>query len=118
VGQLIFDVRDIPVQQEFILRYATTAWPSSRTNGDTGFEATGYEGPVKISMLILFPDDRPFLDYQLLSTQSDSDDGAPSKDLHTFTGPAIEFAAEDKSWIYWEIPNPKKNERYRIEWTW
>jgi hypothetical protein len=46
------------------------------------------------------------------------DDPTKRKDPEKYTGPVITFAAKDKSWVYWEIPSPKANYVYRIDWTW
>jgi hypothetical protein len=118
VRHLVFDVSDIPVNQEFTLRYSITVWNALRTDDDNRFEVTGYEGAVKTSMLILFPDGRPFRDYRVRSAPVRGDDPTAHDDLREYTGPVIAFEGDDKSWLYWEIPNPKANEFYCIDWTW
>ena len=118
VRHLVYDVRDIPVNQEFTLRYTSTFWNSLQTDDDRWFGVIGYEGSVKTSMLILFPEDRPFHDYQLRYAPTRVDDPTKREDPRAYTGPLIALAAEDKSWLYWEIPNPKANHVYRVDWTW
>jgi eukaryotic-like serine/threonine-protein kinase len=112
VRQLVFDVRDLPVDQEFTLRYTSTYWNSLQTPQDQWFGTIGHEGSVKTSVLVLFPDARPFRDYQLRFAPTTAADPQP------YSGPLITFAGDDKSWLYWEIPSPKANTVYRIDWTW
>ncbi len=118
VRQLVFDVGDIPLKQEFTLRYTSTYWNSLQTADEQWFSVLNYEGSVKTSMLMLFPADRPFREYKLLHAPPRQDDPTKREGPQPYTGPLITFEAEDKSWVYWEIPNPKANHAYRIDWTW
>ena len=118
VRHLVYDVRDIPLKQEFTLRYTSTYWNSLQTEDEQWFGVIGYEGSVKTSMLILFPAGRPFRDYKLLYAPTLRDDPTKREDPAPYTGPLITFAAEDKSWLYWEIPGPKAKHVYRVDWTW
>jgi hypothetical protein len=112
VRHLVLDVSDIAVDGEFTVRFVSTYWNALQTDGDRWFGVTGYPGAIKTSMLLLFPDDRPFRDYHFRSAPTHA--GTPEP----YSGPVIAFAAEDKSWLYWEIPNPKANHVYRVDWTW
>jgi tRNA A-37 threonylcarbamoyl transferase component Bud32 len=118
VRQLVFDVRNIPVNQEFSLRYSTTVWNSPETNDDHWFVVRGHEGAPKVSVLMLFPDARPFHDYHFRSAPPQDADPTQPDELRAYTGPVATIEAEDKSWLYWEIPNPKAKHFYRIDWTW
>jgi tRNA A-37 threonylcarbamoyl transferase component Bud32 len=114
---LVFDVREIPVEQEFTLRYTSTHWNSLQAPEEQWVEVIGAEGSVKSSVLILFPDGRPFRDYRLRFGPTQPEP-VNLGELQPYTGPLITFTAEDKSWLYWEIPGPKTNTLYRLDWTW
>ncbi|MDY3559780.1 serine/threonine protein kinase [Gemmata sp. JC673] len=118
VRQLAFDVSDIPVGHEFTLRYSSTYWNSLQTPDEQWFGAIGYEGSVKTSMLILFPEERPFKTHQFRYAPTRADDPKTREDPRPYTGPLLTFAADDGSWIYWEIPSPEANHVYRVDWTW
>ena len=118
VRQLLFDVSDIPVGQEFTLRYTSSYWNSLQTPDEQWFGVIGYEGSVKTSMLVLFPEGRPFKTHRFQYAPTRADDPKKREDPRAYTGPLITFAADDKSWVYWEIPTPKANYVYRIDWTW
>ncbi|HEY1188887.1 MAG TPA: protein kinase, partial [Gemmata sp.] len=118
VRQLVFDVGDIPVGQEFTLRYTSTYWNSLQTPEEQWFGVIGYEGAVKTSMLVLFPEGHPFKKHWFQYAPTRTDDPTKREAPRPYTGPLITFAADDKSWIYWEIPSPKANGVYRIDWTW
>lgn len=112
VRQLVLDVRNIPVHQDFTLRYRSTYWDSLQTAAERWVGVIGYEGSVKASMLLLFPAGRPFREYELRVAPTKQDAPVP------YNGPVINVAADDKSWLYWEIANPKANYVYRVDWTW
>ncbi len=112
VRHLVLDVRDIAVDGDFAVRFVSTHWNSLQTDEDRWFGVTGYAGAVQTSMLMLFPDDRPFRDYHFRSATT------PAAAAELYSGPVIAIAAEDKSWLYWEIPNPKAHHIYSVKWTW
>ncbi len=116
--QLVFDTSDVPVDSEFTVRYTSTYCDSFQTDTDRWFGVIGYEGSFKVSMLLLFPRDRPYQDYQLRVAPQHPKDPKRSLEPVPYTGPVITFAAADRSWLYWEIPNPGSNSVYRIDWKW
>jgi serine/threonine protein kinase len=116
--QMLLDISDIPVNQEFTLRYSSTYWNSLQTLDEQWFGVIGYEGSVKTSMLMIFPPQKPFREYRFYSAPVRSGKTDKREEPTPYTGPLITFAAEDRSWIYWEIPNPKAKTVYRIDWTW
>jgi|GEM_PF-2549673 len=118
VRQLIFDVSDVPLDHEFTLQFVNTYQHALQSPDEQWFGVIGYEGSFKTSMLMLFPANKPFRDYQLRVAATRVDDPTKLADPVPYEGPVIVFAAEDKSWLYWEIPTPKANYVYRIDWTW
>jgi hypothetical protein len=116
--QLVFDTSDIPPDAEFTVQFTSTYHDSLQTPEDQWFGVIGYEGSFKVSMLVLFPPDRPFRDYRLRVAAARADNPAERLPPEPYAGPVITFAAPDRSWVYWEIPSPKANYVYRIDWDW
>ena len=116
VVQIAFDVSDISIDGEFALRFTSTHWNSFQADEDRWVGVTGYPGAVKTSVLLLFPDGRPFRDYRLRFSPTRGN-GAGAEPQPYVSSP-ITFAAEDRSWLFWEIPGPKENHFYRVDWTW
>jgi hypothetical protein len=113
VRQLLCDVSTVPVGAEFSDYYTSTFWsPPMRDPEDRWFGAIGYEGSFKITMLLIFPQNKPFQSYTLRVAPTRKDPPVP------FTGPVITFKADDNRWLYWEIPSPAAGQVYRVDWTW
>ena len=112
VRQLVMDVSTVPVGTEFTAHSVATFRGSLQTPDEQWFGAIGYDGSLKSSMLLVFPDDRPFRDYTLRVAAIRQADPVP------YTGPVITFEADDRRWLYWEIPSPRDGYVYRIDWNW
>ncbi len=116
VRHLVFNVANVPINQRFTLRYSSTYWNSLQTPDEQWFGVIGYEGSVKASMLVLFPENRPFREYRLKSAPTN--DTSKGTDPQPYAGPRIAIAAPDRTWLYWEVPAPRRNTVYRVDWTW
>ena len=112
VRQLVLDVAAVPVGSEFTVQTAATFRDSLQTPEDRWIGVMGYTGSLKASILLLFPADRPFLDYTLRVAPTSN--AAPVE----YAGPVITFKADDNRWVYWEIPSPEDGHVYRVDWTW
>ncbi len=112
VRQVAIDVADVPVGTDFTVQTRSTFWDSLQTEPDRWFGVVGFEGSVLTSMLMLFPDDRPFTSYTLRVAPTRNESPVP------YTGPVVTFEADDRRWLYWEIPYPKAGHVYRIDWKW
>ncbi|HEV3257978.1 MAG TPA: serine/threonine-protein kinase [Gemmataceae bacterium] len=112
VRQLIVDLRNVPLQTEFTIQTNATYWNSLQKADDLWFGAIGYESAFKVSLLIVFPLDKPFKDYQLLV--------APTKEQtpRVFEDRKILLVPEKHDWVYWEIPGPKADHVYSLHWSW
>jgi len=112
VRQMTVNVRDVPLQAEFTVRVLATYWNSLQKDDDLWFGAMGYPNSFKVSLLIVFPEDKTFNDYRLMV--------APTKQEKPgqFQDRKILFAAENRDWLYWEIPDPKAGHVYSLYWSW
>jgi hypothetical protein len=111
--QVVYDLANIPVNIDFTVQDVATFWdPPLATAADRWFGAIGYGGSVEVSMLLLFPADRPFTGYRLRVAPTKAADPMP------YTGPLISFKADDNRWLYWEVPKPQAGQVYRVEWDW
>lgn len=109
--RLSIDVSDIPVDKEFSLVTRTTFWNSLQAPDEQWFGTIGSDGSKLLSMLILFPADRPFAGGELQSVQ-------PDGQRVPYDGTQLVFKGPGGSWVYWEVPGPKTGYAYRIDWKW
>jgi serine/threonine protein kinase len=110
--QCVVDVSRIPIQQDFDLRIVATYWNSLQQEKEQWFGSIGYKNSFKTSMLFLFPDHRPFTSYRL--TVAPTVKGEESD----FVGTPIVIMDEQRTYLYWEIPQPQEGFVYRVHWKW
>jgi len=109
------DVRDVPLNQEFEIQTVGTYWCSLQSPADWWFGVIGYRGGLRVSMLVLFPKHLPYT--------NDSRDALrvarPGEETAVaFTGEKTIYESQDRTWFYWEIPEPQHNHVYKFYWTW
>ncbi|HYH64224.1 MAG TPA: serine/threonine-protein kinase [Urbifossiella sp.] len=112
VRHLALDTRGVPLHEEFTAQVVATYRDSIQTPADQWLGMIGYTGALKSSILIVFPDDRPFVEYRLRVAPPGG--GAP----RDYDGPVIRFHGDDRRWVYWEVPAPLDQHVYRVDWTW
>ena len=112
VRQLVLDTRPVPPNEEFTVQVSATFRDSLQTAEDQWLGVIGFEGSLKSSILLVFPDDKPFTGYTLRVAPPGG--GAPQP----FDGPRLVVEAPDRRWLYWEIPRPLEGHVYRVDWTW
>ncbi len=112
VRQLVLDTRSVPLYEEFTAQVVATYRDSLQTPAEQWFGMSGFAGSLRSSILLVFPDDKPFISYTLRVAPPGG--GAPQK----YDGRVIAFAAEDRRWLYWEVPRPLEGHVYRVDWTW
>jgi hypothetical protein len=112
VRKLTVDVSTVAENTEFDLRVVGTYWNSLQTEQELWFGIIGYERSFKVSLLMLFPPEKPFSEYKLMVARTVKDLPAP------YTGPKILLAGAQRDWLYWEVPNPGGGYVYRLHWKW
>jgi hypothetical protein len=112
VRQCVVNVSDVPLLKEFDLKFVSTYWSSFQKGEDRWLGIIGYKNSFKVSMLILFPEDRPFKTYRL--TVAPTAKGAETP----FEGRKILLAGQQSTYLYWEIPRPEAGKVYRVRWDW
>jgi eukaryotic-like serine/threonine-protein kinase len=112
VRQMIVDVRDVPLDSEFTVHTVLTFWNSLRGKDDLWFGAMGYESSFKVSLLIIFPEGRPFTSHELKVAPTTAEKPVP------YTDREILLLPESHDWVYWEIPKPKAGHVYLFYWKW
>ncbi len=112
VRQLALDTRTVPLHEEFTAQVSATYVDSLQTADDQWLGVIGFDGTLKSSILIVFPDDKPFATYTLRVAPPNG--AAPQP----YTGPRIVFHGDDRRWLYWEVPRPLEEHVYRVDWTW
>jgi serine/threonine protein kinase len=110
--ELSVDVSHIPEQAEFDLRIASTYWNSMQTDQELWYGIIGYDQSFKVSLLLLFPPEKPFRDYTLMVARTVKDRPVP------YRGPKLVLSGSRRDWLYWEVPNPEEGYVYRLHWKW
>jgi serine/threonine protein kinase len=110
--RLAIDVSTIPVNSDFVLRFSATRWNSDQAEQELWHGVVGYKGSFKVSLLLVFPDSKPFTGYRLMVSPTSRDQPKP------YEGRKLVLAAADQRWLYWEIPNPEAGYVYRLHWNW
>jgi eukaryotic-like serine/threonine-protein kinase len=110
--QCVIDVSQIPLDKEFDLRFASTFWNSLQTDEDRWVGIMGYKNSFKVSLLLLFPEDRPFTEYWLTVASTVKASAVP------FEGRKILLTDSRHTYLYWEILEPKESQVYRVHWKW
>lgn len=85
VRQVSMDVSSEAVGHEFTAECQATFVDSMQTREEQWIGLIGFKGSLRSSMLILFPEDRPFRDYELKVAPKSNSPPVP------FTGPVICF---------------------------
>ncbi len=112
VRQCMVDLGDLPVQKETDLEFAATFWNNLQTPGERWLGVIGYPQSFKISMLILFPPDRPFTSYRLTIAPTVKGQEA------AFEGRKVLLKDAQASYLFWEVLEPKAGYVYRAHWDW
>ena len=112
VRRLSIDVTSVPANEEYEVRYSSTRWNSLQSESELWHGIEGYAGAFKVSLLLIFPDNKPFTSHHLMVSGKGRD--APRE----YEGQKILLAAENKQWLYWEVPNPEPGLVYRLHWKW
>jgi hypothetical protein len=112
VRQLNLSVDEIPLDTEFVVQIRASYFGSLQRPDEKWFGVIGNGDAVKVSMLILFPSDRPFtsFDFRVAPTRS----GEPTP----YLGPRIVITDPKGHWLYWEIATPQREHVYRVDWSW
>jgi hypothetical protein len=112
VRQMTVDVSDVPIKGEFNVRLLATYWNSLQKEDDLWFGAIGYPSSSKVSLLIVFPDERPFNEYRLMVAPTRKEKPVEYQDRK------IVLASDIRDWLYWEIPDPQAGHVYSLYWSW
>ncbi len=107
-----FDIRDIPINAEFDCHSISTYWDALQRPDELWFGVIGYPGSYKVSMLMLFPEHRPYSSFELMTVKR----GEP--DPRVYTGRKIVYEDPGHRWLYWEIPSPEAEHVYQLRWQW
>jgi hypothetical protein len=112
--EVIADVSTVPVNQEFEIAVEATYWDGF--SGKLGDDYTTYAHtqtePEVLSVLILFPDNKPFKDIKATEYSSSGGNGHPIQgDVRTTPGPQNQT-------FYLTTVSQRPNEYYKIAWAW
>jgi len=106
------DISDIPVGTEFSYENVITFWNALQKPAERWFGIIGYAGTYKVTMLMIFPTNKPYLKVELEVSKT-GEEGTT-----VFGGKKILIEDPSHRWVYWEIPQPQTGHVYKLRWTW
>jgi hypothetical protein len=112
VRQLVVDVDDVAVGEEFIVKTKATYVNSLQDPKDRWIGAIGYPRSDRIRIVVLLPIDRPLKGYRLQTAPSTRDE--PQE----YFGPRRLIESEDMLSLMWEVPNPESGFVYSVVMDW
>lgn len=112
VRKVSVDVSSIEVGREFDLRVMQTYVNSMQTAVEQWFGLIGYKKSFLSSLLLIFPDRRPFKSYELKVVATDKSTPVD------YAGTRVVLEDPERKWIYWQIPKPQAGHVYRLNWIW
>jgi hypothetical protein len=112
--EVIADVSQVPVGQEFEIAVEATYWNGFR--GALGDDYTTYaqkqSEPEQLSVVLLFPEDKPFKSTSVIEYAPGSQNGSP------FQGQAANWPGPNNQTYYWTTVSQRPEFYYKISWTW
>lgn len=112
VRQLVVDISDVPVSEEFILKTKATYVNSLQDPKDRWIGAIGYPRSDRIRLVVLMPPQNPLKSFRLQTAPSTRDDP------EDYTGPKRLIESDDNLSLMWEVPNPETGFVYSIVMEW
>ena len=112
--EVVVDVSDIPVGENFLIINEATYWNGFRGEESEWASIKAQEGTTteEIGILVLFPEQKPYKLFNMLAYSHGSDQ------KQQFQGVARTFPSQTKQSFYWKIDDPKPAYAYELEWTW
>ena len=112
--EVVVDVSDIPVGEDFLIINEATYWNGFRGEESEWASIKAQEGTTteEIGILVLFPEEKPYKLFNMLAYAHGSDQ------KQQFQGVARTFPSHTKQSFYWKIDDPKPAYAYELEWTW
>ena len=113
-----YDVSRVPVGGEFVIRDQSTFWNSMQTAADQWVGFVGRPGQRSASILVIFPEDRPFDRFWATAAALNADGVRiePTRydsDLYYFLEDE-----QGRRWVYWEVFDPEPDFVYQLRWSW
>lgn len=111
--ELTADVRDFSVGQEFSMLVEVTYWDAFDTAAKQWYStySNSQDEPENISVLLLFPENKPFRDTTRLAYPHGSNTGA------AFQGNERVIPGDGNRSLYWEVFSAQQNEAYEVRWS-
>ncbi len=113
VRQFVLDVSEIAVDQEFEVVTRRTLWDADYEGPDKRWVgAMVRDRPHKISLLVIFPSNRPLKQHRLRIADLDG------QGIRPYDGEQLVIEGAGGNYLFWEILRPLPQQVYRIDWEW
>ncbi len=111
--QLRVDVKNIDVGKDILIVNEATYWNGFAGEKEDWASMAVSEETDSIAMVVLFPDDKPFISHRRYSQPHDS------KEIpKTFRGRDVLIPSENSKVLVWKIEQPREGYAYQLDWTW
>lgn len=110
--ELVVNVSKMPLNKEFDIVTEVTYWNGFRDEEGDWFSTFATKEIKGLSLMILFPLEKKFKSIKRYGYKHGTIAKSP------FKGAEIWNESEDKSTLYWGIPDPIPDFAYQIDWKW
>jgi hypothetical protein len=111
-----YDVSRIEIGEEFLIRERRTYWNSMQVASDNWVGIIARGELRESSILVLFPEDRPFTNYWVTAAVNGNEIriSPTNYDEDNY----FIFSDENGRWLYLEILQPESGYVYQVRWEW
>jgi hypothetical protein len=109
VRNIVIDVKDVDVGEEFSLVYDATYYDAFAQPDQWWAGAFINERPERLALIVVFPKDRPFTMLTCLAAEDQKVTPVECDGLSQ---------AGDNTFAYWEIARPRTGITYQLKWQW
>jgi hypothetical protein len=112
--EVIANVSTIAVGQEFEIMVEATYWNGFKDNNQEDYTtyAHGQTEPEQLSIMVMFPEDKPFRNISVTEYPPDGERGSPIQ------GQTEAWPGPNNQTYYWSINSQRPNWYYKITWQW
>lgn len=113
IRQIRIDIKDVPLEQEIDVLLSATYWNAFQDENQMWVGTLVYGDIDKVSLAIVFPEDKPFKDYDHRIATLDG-----KNEISLGAETIIYEDRESKQWLHFEVNDSKPGQVYKVYWDW
>ncbi len=112
--EVIADISSVAVGDTFEIAVEATYWNAFSGAGGDDFSTYAHNqtDPEVLSVVFIFPEDKPFRDFAVTEYSPEADTGFP------FTGSAKTLSGPENRTFYWSTTSTRPEFYYKLAWSW